>query len=110
MSRLGVQPFDLDQYKTLDQIVQSNPAVFKRSRLLGWVREAAHNGLAPHVLRQGRTIAIHLPGLLGWMKIQAKRKRSVKPSAAEQVATTDKSVKTAARTEAPKKSRARFFQ
>ena len=74
----------LSEYKTVAQLEAENPDVFKRARVLDWVRRAADNGLAPFVLKHGKTVAIHEPSLRVWMRSPLRVSRQVqqKPDAA----------------------------
>ena len=74
----------LSEYKTVAQLEAENPDVFKRARVLDWVRRAADNGLAPFVLKHGKTVAIHEPSLRVWMRSPLRGTRQVqqKPDAA----------------------------
>jgi hypothetical protein len=59
---------NLSEYKTVAQLEALNPEVFKRARVLAWVRNAVNNGLAPFVLKHGKTVAVHEPSLRVWMR------------------------------------------
>lgn len=100
----------LSEYKTVAQLEAENPDVFKRAKVLSWVRHAADNGLAPFVLKHGKTVAIHEPSLRVWMRSPLRVSRGVDKAEGASGVKASEARSTPVKKQPVKVSRARCWQ
>lgn len=63
-------PNSLDEYTTIDGMVDDHPDLFSKTQLRWALRYRSSNGLAEHTLKFGKRLYIHVPGFVTWLRHQ----------------------------------------